>query len=292
MKRFGKWLCLAVCALLLVLAGCAQGDTGESRAAASGSEAGAASLPAASPAASSTASSDGQLTAWTELVCRVVRRDGDTLLLALQQGTENDIYLLDLAALPDEDGSLQAIEAGELVYVTYGGTQTCEIPLRLSGVELVSRARGGFDDRCVLYLQVLEDLWQVGSGLNSGITELGVDLSATSLCLSEQAAVAWAFGQEHGLSAVLGGYEELKAQGYLTPDDPEDPDTLYHWADGCLFSITETPLEGIYNGLRPVRFDAMKWRSGLGAYFFSDCTAVQNALGRWSEYTIGAEAIS
>ena len=43
-----------------------------------------------------------------------------------------------------------------------------------------------------------------------------------------------------------------------------------------------------YNG---VRFDAEKWRSGLGAYIFSDCTAV-SVDGFWNSYTIGSEAIS
>ena len=50
-------------------------------------------------------------------------------------------------------------------------------------------------------------------------------------------------------------------------------------------------MEGVYS-LTPVTFTAQKWRSSLGAYWFSDCTAVQNAVGEWSDYTIGAEMIS
>ena len=50
-------------------------------------------------------------------------------------------------------------------------------------------------------------------------------------------------------------------------------------------------MEGVYS-LRPVTFDAQKWRSGLGAYFFCDCTSVQSALGQWDGYAVGAEAIS
>ena len=38
-------------------------------------------------------------------------------------------------------------------------------------------------------------------------------------------------------------------------------------------------------------FDAQKWRSGLGAYYFGQCTAQKNADGKWS-YTVGQEAIS
>ena len=53
------------------------------------------------------------------------------------------------------------------------------------------------------------------------------------------------------------------------------------WEDGCLFSITgETG-----------KFDAQKWRSGLGAYFFLDCTASMEQDGTWT-YTVGGEAIA
>ena len=50
-------------------------------------------------------------------------------------------------------------------------------------------------------------------------------------------------------------------------------------------------MEGVYS-LTPVTFDAQKWRSSLGAYWFSDCTALQSPLGEWSDYTIGSEMIS
>lgn len=46
----------------------------------------------------------------------------------------------------------------------------------------------GFDDRCALYLRVLNDLWAVDEGLNNDITMLSVDLSQTGLSDSEQAA--------------------------------------------------------------------------------------------------------
>ena len=33
-----------------------------------------------------------------------------------------------------------------------------------------------------------------------------------------------------------------------------------------------------------VTFDAQKWRSALGAYFFTDCTASRDAQGHWRLY--------
>ena len=208
-------------------------------------------------------------------VCRVISNDG-SLLLAGMDGDPN-IYTL----TPEDDTNLAA---GALVEVTYDGTVLESWPAQLGGVTAVNAARGGFDDRCALYLQVLEDLWEVDSGLNGDVTYIGVDLSATSLTDSERAAVAWTFAGKHGGELVTGTWDELADQGYI------DRENLY-WEDGILFSITEKDMEGVYS-LTPVTFDAEKWRSGLGAYFFFDCTSVQTAGGHWDGYTIGGEAIS
>ena len=208
-------------------------------------------------------------------VCRVVSNDG-SLLLAGTDGDPN-IYILTL-----EDAANPA--AGTLVEVTYDGTILETWPAQLGGVTAVETARGGFDDRCALYLQVLEDLWEVDSGLNGDVTYIGVDLSQTSLSDSERAAVAWAFAGRHGGELVTGTWEELADQGYI------DRENLY-WEDGILFSITEKEMGGVYS-LTPVTFDAQKWRSGLGAYFFCDCTSVQSADGHWDGYSVGSEAIS
>ena len=138
------------------------------------------------------------------------------------------------------------------------------------------------------FIEVLEDLWEVDDGLNSGAVMLSVDLSGTSLSPSEQAAVRWVFGNKCRISDVLDlSMEELKKEDYIKVEE----DHFTHWEDGVYIAITEEEMEGTYS-LRPVTFDAWKWRSSLGAYFFSDCTALQNAMGRWSDYRIGAEMIS
>ena len=82
----------------------------------------------------------------------------------------------------------------------------------------------------------------------------------------------------------------------------EEEAALYQWEDGCLFSITETDDPVVFSlpSLGPgdeipdydgVGFDARKWRSPLGAYYFQDCTAVSIG-GHWGSYTIGSGAIS
>lgn len=167
-------------------------------------------------------------------------------------------------------------------------------PGQLGGVTAVNIRSDGFDDRCALYLRVLDDLWNVDGGLNGGVTSVSVDLSQTSLSESEQAAVAWAFAGEHGISQVLSlNYEQLAAEGYLTGADP-DSDGMPCWENGCLFTVTEQETgDNELNGARDtVTFDAQKWRSALGAYFFADCTAEQALDGHWGDYTVGSQAIS
>src|SRR5699024_7515478 len=58
--------------------------------------------------------------------------------------------------------------------------------------------------RCGLYLQVLEDLWEVDPGLNTDPEELGVDFSGrTDLTESEQSALAWVAGKAHAQGGCL-----------------------------------------------------------------------------------------
>ena len=238
---------------------------------------------------------------------RIIQEQPENLLLAKTDGNSADVYTLALrdaeltlngkAFDRNEPGAYQDLPgktltgalvevACDLVLETYPG--------QLAEVTAVNIRSDGFDDCCALYLRVLNDLWAVDEGLNSDITMLSVDLSQTGLSDSEQAAVAWAFGGEHGISQVLSlNYEQLAAEGYLTGADP-DSDRMPCWENGCLFTITEQETgDNELNGARnTVTFDAQKWRSALGAYFFTDCTASRDAQGHWGDYTVGAAAIS
>ena len=238
--------------------------------------------------------------AGSELFRVIQSRDGAApLLLAKESGGSGDVYTLSPTAVePTLDGSSTAAmdlvyTPGTLLEITYG-TVLETYPGQLGDVTAVNIRSDGFDDRCALYLRVLNDLWDVDGGLNSDITMLSVDLSQTSLSESEQAAVAWAFAGAHGISDPLTlSYEELAAEGYLAGTEP-DSDGIPCWEDGCLFAITEQETgDNELNGARnTVTFDAQKWRSALGAYFFADCTAEQALDGHWGDYTVGSEAIS
>ena len=238
---------------------------------------------------------------------RIIQEQPENLLLAKTDGNSADVYTLSLRDVEltldgnafdrNEPGAYQSFPdgalTGALVEVAYDLVLET-YPGQLAEVTAVNIRSDGLDDRCALYLRVLNDLWAVDEGLNNDITMLSVDLSQTGLSDSEQAAVAWAFGGEHGISQVLSlNYEQLAAEGYLTGADP-DSDGIPCWEDGCLFTITEQETgDNELNGARnTVSFDAQKWRSALGAYFFTACTASRDAQGHWEDYTVGAAAIS
>ena len=238
---------------------------------------------------------------------RIIQEQPENLLLAKTDGNSADVYTLSLrdaeltldgnAFDRNEPGAYQRFPdgtlTGALVEVAYDLVLET-YPGQLAEVTVVNIRSDGFDDRCALYLRVLNDLWAVDEGLNSDITMLSVDLSQTGLSDSEQAAVVWVFGGMHDISETMTmSYEELAAEGYLSDTDPE-VDGIPHWRDGCLFTITEQETgDNELNGARnTVTFDAQKWRSALGAYFFADCTAEQALDGHWGDYTVGSEAIS
>lgn len=220
------------------------------------------------------------------LVCRIVDgADTGNLLLASQNDTA-DIYMLNINRYPltAQSSDFEKLENGMLLQITYDGMILETYPAQFGNIQEILVLDYGTDNLSELYLDVLNDLWETDPGLNSNITELGVDLSQTQLSGSEQAAVAWAFGNCHGLSAIQGNIDELSEMGYIDKK-------FRQWENGCLFSITEQTLEGIYNA-NVISFDAQKWRSGDGAYFFMDCSSVQSSLGIWDGYSIGAQAIS
>ena len=299
MKKWCLFLTLYACACLLAACAASGGTVGETDV-----------LPQEEPAGDT-------------VVCRVISvLEGGTLILAEEDGdtglytvTPGDETLtLDGTDFdPAAPGAYQALPGGTLagttVTVTFDGGIQESWPMGFSGVTALDFSTGNFDDLGALYLQVLEDLWNVDSGLNENITELGVDLSQTRLSGSEQAAVAYAFGAAHGLMAVETTYDQLAADGYVTPvplgapaGEGEEKPELYQWETGCLFSITESEEPVVFSlpNMGPgdqmpdydgVSFDARKWRSPLGAYYFTDCTAVSSG-GHWGRYTVGSEMIS
>ena len=191
------------------------------------------------------------------------------------------------------DGMTAEIRHAGEILETYPATFGNVYGIHVYSIGTKNEPGGTFFDLSGLYLKVLEDLWEVDSGLNGGAEYVSIDLSEApgELSESEQAAIAWIFGNKHGVMALSFTYEELIENGYLTAAGGSKD--LYQWDNGVLLSITAPENDDDPNfGLQVIKFDAMKWRSPLGAYFFSDCSAVWPQMGTWSDYNIGFEMIS
>lgn len=250
--------------------------------------------------------------------CRVVSvSENNVLLLADVDSERGDIYTLDAGELSLEHDQAELGEllddgqlaVGALVEVAFGGDILESYPALFGGVERITVLPDEFDDRCALYLRVLNDLWGKDEGLNSsGVEYISVDLAATSLTPAERSAVAWTFAQSHSAEPLELNYEQLCEEGYISGLEGEN--IFPAWENGVLFAITETddpvtfnlpslseggeePSMSQFNIKNTVSFDASKWRTALGAYGFSKCVAVQNNDGVWGDYRInGPEWIS
>ena len=250
--------------------------------------------------------------------CRVVSvSENNVLLLADVDSERGDIYTLDAGELSLEHDQAELGEllddgqlaVGALVEVAFGGDILESYPALFGGVERITVLPDEFDDRCALYLRVLNDLWGKDEGLNSsGVEYISVDLAATSLTPAERSAVAWTFAQSHSAEPLELNYEQLCEEGYISGLEGEN--IFPAWENGVLFTITETddpvtfnlpslseggelPSMTQYNIKNTVSFDASKWRTALGAYGFSECVAAQDNSGVWGDYRInGPEWIS
>jgi len=205
--------------------------------------------------------------------------------------------------LDGEKADASALEDGMAIEITWDGTVLTTYPAQMGKIYTIEawslgsekNPGGGYYDLCGLYLQVLDDLWEKDAGLNSGAIFAGVDLSRApgDLSENEKRAIVWHFAGKHGVQPLEGTWEQLKAQGYFDVALEGEKSTLYEWKNGVHFTI-EPVEEGEVEvfSLPVLKFEAHKWRSPLGAYWLSDCSAVWPQMGSWSEYTIGSEAIA
>jgi hypothetical protein len=221
----------------------------------------------------------------TILSARIMDIQESTLLLAnvADDAGSADIYTLNAADIPvieaNQLADASSLQPGMLVDIAYNGLVMESYPMQLGGVSgIYIRDQG--DDIAGFYQTVINDLYDADPGLNDGLEVLAFDLSqVVNLTAAEKSALVYLIGNDYGLPTIQGTFDELAGQGYI------DKENLY-FPTGILFTIIDTPREGG----NTFTFDAKKWRSGTGAYFFNDCTATKQN-GAWT-YTVGSEAIS
>ena len=117
---------------------------------------------------------------------------------------------------------------GMKITITFDGMVQYSSPMGFYEIYALDGDGSSVDDRCGLYLQVLNDLWAAEPGLNEGAKQLAVDLSGlTDLTPGEKAGLAWRFGEDCRLSPAMEvPLEVLWQEGYLcllyTSPSPRD----------------------------------------------------------------------
>ena len=222
------------------------------------------------------------------LLCRIVdgAAEGE-LLLAAQRSEGDALYRLTVGDTPvlldNQTADSGRLQDGMLLTVIYSGDVLETYPAVPEGVVAIQAITSGQDDRCGLVLQAFEDLWAEDSGLNGDIAYMGFEISEALVPeSSEREGIAWRFAELHGTQPLTGSWQQLADEGYI------DAENLY-WENGLFFSFT--PTENAAQQDDTLFFAAQKWRSGLGALFFVDCTARKDALGGW-QYEAGGFAIA
>ena len=278
-SRACRWL--AALLAVLLLAGCAGAGGTDAAIGASDPPSGSApeTLDGHAPACENTAA----------VPCRIVDgADEGTLLLAAQDSKWDRLFRLTVGedtyiTIDNKEAAAGELRDGMLVSVVFGGDVMESYPALFGGVIAVNAVTAGLDDRCGLALQVLDDLWAEDTGLNSGAVCFGFDIDEALIPQqAEREAVAWRFAELHGAEPLLGTWQQLADEGYIDADD------LY-WEDGIFFSITAA--EGKAQKDDRLYFNAEKWRSGLGAFFYVDCTARRDKAGSWT-YEPGGFAVA
>ena len=236
--------------------------------------------------------------------------------LMLAGETASDVYTLSVegitVSLDGKKVDASVLEDGMKIDIVHSGEILETYPASFGDIKWIDayslgtekNPGGSYYDLCGLYLKVLDDLWEKDSGLNGEINYVSVDLSKApgNLTDGEKAAIAWIFGGNHNVTALTLPSDELAEQGYFTEislsymgkgDGADEKERkIYQWDDGVLFTIVDNrSAEEIYS-LPVIKFDAMKWRTPLGAYYFSDCSAVWPQMGTWSSYNVEHEIIS
>ena len=234
--------------------------------------------------------------------CVIAQVDGDALLLYDEGGTLYTLALTGLLLTGQDESILSDddLAAGQRVSVFFDGAVTLSNPAFFTEpTKLI--VRGETTDLLGMYLNLFDALWVEDAGLNDGISVLAFQFSDTfcglplappstpapavasqfALTQAQKNALLYILQHRYGYESFESDHDALLADGYIVKEE----NGFAHFPGGLLIELRIE--EDYANGFR---FSFSKWRSGLGAYIFTDCEATC-ADGTWS-YTIGPHAIA
>jgi len=216
---------------------------------------------------------------------KIARIFDNNLLIsgAKEKADTVELFTLPLKGLKLLDAKNKAldpseIKAGMLVEIEYDGAILESYPMQFGHPKSLKVIENE-GDLIGMFSSVIDDLYEVDPGLNSDIDKIALDLTElTVISNADKAALANIVGNIYQKEVIQGTLKTLQEQGYI-------PKNELYFPDGILIKLSDTGMN-----MNAFSFTASKWRSGLSAYFYTDCDASYKN-GTWS-YTLGGDAIS
>ena len=209
---------------------------------------------------------------------KIIKIENDMLLIA---DTEDKSGLYQISTKKFL-GDISKITTGDIVEIGFDGTILEIYPSIIANVDYIIFLKNG-EDFVGLYYDILMQLYETDLELNSGIDFIALDLTKDNNLLdSEKTALLHLLWSKTQKQTNLATYEELLSENFITVDENSN---YAQFKTGILFKLETSELEQ-----EKFTFNAEKWRSSLGAYFFTNCEA-RKENGTWV-YEIGTEMIS
>lgn len=135
-----------------------------------------------------------------------------------------------------------------------------------------------------LYFEVIKEVYSEDSALNEDISIISLDLTgANNLSDVEKEDLRCLVSSEYSFDTYTYTYDELVDQGLI--DEGQLDDKISYFEKGILFEITDKAISD-----NAFTFQIEKYRSGIGALAYSECTAKKT--GDTWEYTLGGAAMA
>lgn len=209
---------------------------------------------------------------------KIMKMQNDTLLVADTEESSGLYQVSTDTLLVD----VSQISAGDMVEIGFNGLVLESYPAIIGNADYIIFLEEG-EDFVGLYHDILIKLYDTDKALNSDINFIALDLTKDkNLSDSEKNALLYLLWNTTQVETRLATYQDLLSENLITIDENADFAQL---ETGILFMLETSVAES-----ESFTFTAEKWRSSLGAYFFSDCHA-KKVNGKWN-YEIGREMIS
>ena len=213
----------------------------------------------------------------TGVVCSGARTN--SLLVSSEKYGMLDVDISSAEFKSGEITSFKDVKNG--MTVSFSCTEIMETyPGMTSATQITADTSSYLGDLYGLYCEVIKEMWENDSALNDNGENLYLNVPFTPEISSEVIdALAYYTGNLTGKIVTLATIDDLKEQKIF------DESALYI-NGGCYLEI-----KGEFSSDNKMTFNVQKYVGGLGAVFYTDCTAEMQSDGTW-EYEIGGFAIA